>query len=74
MKFQFIQFQIIKYRMVLLVLKESRHYRYFQNRTGLRLEITKTRALNRGEEFTVKLPLCLKVTVLKLHKPFLLYI
>ena len=74
MKFQFIQFQIIKYCTVLLVLKDSRHYRYFQNWTGLGLEITKTRALNRGKEVTVKLPLCLKVTVLKWHNPFLLYI
>ena len=49
-------------------------YRHFQNRTGLGLEITKTRALNRGKEVTVKLPLCLKVTVLKWHNPFLLYI
>ena len=63
MKFQFVQFQIIKYCTVLLVLKDSRHYRYFQNQTGLGLEITKTE--NRGKEVTVKLPLCLKVTVLK---------
>ena len=74
MKFQLIQFQIIKYCTVLLVLKDSRHYRYFQNWTGLGLEITKTRALNRGKEVTVKLPLCLKVTVLEWHNAFLLYI